>query len=97
MSWKDLCSKDRGSCFHCLETHTHTHTQIDFKHQDVGVSMSVAANTAAPTTGNIISVRSQTHEVLLIDVALEGAQTVRFADVPQLQLTVCRPGDQRAA
>lgn len=46
------------------------------------------------TTGNIISIRSQTHKVLLVDVTLEGTQTVRFADVPQLELTVRRPDNQ---
>lgn len=42
------------------------------------------------TAGNVVSIGSQTHKVLLIDVTLKGAQAVRFVDVPQLQLTVRR-------
>lgn len=42
------------------------------------------------TTGNVVSVGSQTNKVLLVDVTLKGAQAVWFVDVPQLQLTVCR-------
>lgn len=41
------------------------------------------------TTGNIVSIGSQAYKVLLVDVSLEGAQAVRFVDVPKLQLTVC--------
>lgn len=41
------------------------------------------------TTGNIVSIGCQAYKILLVDVALEGAQAVRFPNVPQLQLTVC--------
>lgn len=46
------------------------------------------------TTGNVVSIGGQAHKVLLIDVTLEGAQAVRFVDIPQLQLTV--RGTERA-
>lgn len=41
------------------------------------------------TTGNVVSIRRQPYKILLVDVTLEGAQTVRFPYVPELQLTVC--------
>lgn len=40
------------------------------------------------TTGNVVSIRRQPYKILLVDVTLEGAQTVRFPYVPELQLTV---------
>ena len=41
------------------------------------------------TTGNVISIGSQSNKVLFVDVSFESAQTVRFTDIPELQLTVC--------
>lgn len=41
------------------------------------------------TTCYIVSIRCQTHKVLLVDVAFKGAQTMRLVHVPEFQLAVC--------
>lgn len=41
------------------------------------------------TTCYIVSIRCQTHKVLLVDVAFEGAQTMRLVHIPEFQLAVC--------
>lgn len=56
-----------------------------------GVPPAPVRAAALLTTGNVVSVGRQPYKILLIDVALEGAQAVRFPYVPQLQLTVCWP------
>lgn len=62
----------------------------------VGIICAYGCNTDMAgllTAGNIVSVGRQAHKVFLIDVTLEGAQTVRLVDIPQLQLAVSRPVD----
>jgi len=56
-----------------------------------GVPPALVRAAALLTTGNVVSVGRQPYKILLIDVALEGAQAVRFPHVPQLQLAVCWP------
>lgn len=56
-----------------------------------GVPPALLRAAALLTTGNVVSVGRQPYKILLIDVALEGAQAVRFPHVPQLQLAVCWP------
>lgn len=41
------------------------------------------------TTCDIVSIGSKAHEILFIDVALEGTETVRLPHIPQLELAVC--------
>lgn len=41
------------------------------------------------TTCYIVSIRCQTHKVLLIDVAFEGAEAMGLVHVPEFELTVC--------
>lgn len=51
--------------------------------------VSTSGGAALLTTGNVVSVGCKPYKVLLVDVTLEGAQAVRLAYIPQLQLTVC--------
>ena len=48
------------------------------------------------TTQYVVAIRSQTHKVFLVDVAGEGVDGVRAAEVPQLELAVRRPAQEPA-